>query len=276
MIKVENLFHVYEKENGEKLETLNNISFTAGNGEFLAIIGHNGSGKSTLAKHLNGLIIPQQGNIFVDGIKIEDSEELYKVRQTVGMVFQNPDNQFIGGTIEEDIAFGLENLGVKSEEMPKIIEAAAESVGMEKFLKRPPHRLSGGQKQRSAIGAVLAMKPKYIVFDEPTSMLDPKGRKEVLKVLKELNKKSGINIILITHFMDEVVASDRVLVMDKGSLVLDGTPREIFAKKEFLREIGLELPKVTELSELLQNRGLKTNNVVLTSEELVEKLCQLK
>lgn len=225
MIKISNLTHKYNKNDEKGITTLDDISLEIEKGSFVSIIGHNGSGKSTFAKHLNGLIIPQKGSIEVDGIKIEDDDKIWNIRRKVGMVFQNPDNQFIGGTIEEDIAFGLENIGIPSKDMPKIIDDAVDKVGMVDFLKRPPHKLSGGQKQRSAIGAVLAMGPEYIVLDEPTSMLDPKGRKEVINVLRKRNKEDGITIILITHYMDEVVYSDKVVVMDQGKIVFSGEPK---------------------------------------------------
>ena len=275
MIKINNLSHQYNKGNGKVITTLEDINLEIEKGSFVSIIGHNGSGKSTFAKHLNGLIIPQQGEIEVDGIKIEDDDHIWNIRMKVGMVFQNPDNQFIGGTIEEDIAFGLENIGIPSENMDKIIADAAAKVGMIDYLKRPPHKLSGGQKQRSAIGAVLAMGPEYIVLDEPTSMLDPKGRKEVIDVLRQRNKEDKITIILITHYMDEVVFSDKVIVMDKGQIVLSGQPKEVFKHKDKLLKIGLELPKAAMLQDYLKNEGVKFNECLLTKEELVQKIWEL-
>lgn len=275
MIKINNLSHQYNKGNGKVITTLEDINLEIEKGSFVSIIGHNGSGKSTFAKHLNGLIIPQQGEIEVDGIKIKDDDHIWNIRMKVGMVFQNPDNQFIGGTIEEDIAFGLENIGIPSENMDKIIADAAAKVGMIDYLKRPPHKLSGGQKQRSAIGAVLAMGPEYIVLDEPTSMLDPKGRKEVIDVLRQRNKEDKITIILITHYMDEVVYSDKVIVMDKGQIVLSGQPKEVFKHKDKLLKIGLELPKAAMLQDYLKNEGVKFNECLLTKEELVQKIWEL-
>lgn len=276
MINIESLFHEYKKDSGESIQTLKDINLSIEKGSFVSIIGHNGSGKSTLAKHLNGLIVPQKGKIEVDNIAIEDNDQIWQVRQKVGMVFQNPDNQFVGGTIEEDIAFGLENLGIPSKDMMPIILSAAKKVGMENHLKRPPHRLSGGQKQRSAIGAVLAMKPDYMVLDEPTSMLDPKGRKEVIDVLRHLNKDEDMTIVLITHFMDEVVYSDKVVVMDQGIVLLEGTPQDVFSQKEQLEKIGMRLPKALEISLKLKEKGLDLGKIILTKEELVEGLCQLK
>lgn len=275
MITIRKLSHEYKKENGQAIKTLDDISIDIEKGSFVSIIGHNGSGKSTLAKHINGLILPQHGEVNVDNIKVLDDENIWEIRRMVGMVFQNPDNQFVGGTIEEDIAFGLENIGTPTAAMPAIILDAATKVGMEKELKRPPHKLSGGQKQRSAIGAVIAMHPAYLVLDEPTSMLDPKGRLEVIQVLRELNRKEGITVILITHFMDEVVYGDKVIVMDKGRIVLRGSPEAVFAERRLLKEIGLELPKAAMIQELLKNKGITLEGEILTMEELVEALWQL-
>ena len=276
MIKIDSLYHEYKKESGESIETLKNMNLEIKKGSFISIIGHNGSGKSTLAKHLNGLIVPQKGSIKVEDIAVLDDENIWQIRQKVGMVFQNPDNQFVGGTIEEDIAFGLENLGVPSKDMMAIIVAAAKKVGMEKHLKRPPHRLSGGQKQRSAIGSVLAMKPEYLVLDEPTSMLDPKGRKEVIEVLRQLNRDEAMTIVLITHFMDEVVYSDKVVVMDQGEVLIEGSPKAVFSEKQLIEDIGMRLPKALEISLMLKEQGIDLGNAILTKEELVERLCQLK
>lgn len=275
MIKIIDLDHEYRKDNNTSIKTLNKVNIEINKGEFVSIIGHNGSGKSTLAKHLNGLIIPQKGEVLIDDIKVSEDHNIWEIRKKVGMVFQNPDNQFVGGTIEEDMAFGLENIGFPSKDMMERIEYAANKVGMGNFLKRPPHKLSGGQKQRSAIGSVLAMEPDYLVLDEPTSMLDPKGRKEVIEVLRELNKKDKMTIILITHFMDEVVYSDKVIVMDMGNIVLQGTPKEVFHNKEMLAQINLELPKAAILQELLKAKGINFKDEVLTKEDLVEEIWQL-
>ncbi|MCI0502236.1 MAG: energy-coupling factor transporter ATPase [Fusobacteria bacterium] len=275
MIKISNLNHRYMKSNGKGVITLEDINLNIEKGSFVSIIGHNGSGKSTFAKHLNGLIVPQSGKIEVDGIQIKNDDNIWKIRNMVGMVFQNPDNQFIGGTIEEDIAFGLENIGVPGNEMEDRIQDAALKVGMEEYLKRPPHKLSGGQKQRSAIGAVLAMQPEYIVLDEPTSMLDPKGRQEVIEVLRKRNKEDKITIILITHYMDEVVYSDKVVVMDKGRIVISGQPKEVFKQKEMLLKIGLELPKAALLQDHLKKIGVELGDCLLTKEELVRKIWEL-
>lgn len=275
MIKISNLNHRYMKSNGKGVITLEDINLNIEKGSFVSIIGHNGSGKSTFAKHLNGLIVPQSGEIEVDGIQIKNDDNIWKIRNMVGMVFQNPDNQFIGGTIEEDIAFGLENIGVPGNEMEDRIQDAALKVGMEEYLKRPPHKLSGGQKQRSAIGAVLAMQPEYIVLDEPTSMLDPKGRQEVIEVLRKRNKEDKITIILITHYMDEVVYSDKVVVMDKGRIVISGQPKEVFKQKEMLLKIGLELPKAALLQDHLKKIGVELGDCLLTKEELVRKIWEL-
>ena len=276
MIKIDGLYHKYKKELGESIETLKNINIEIKKGDFVSIIGHNGSGKSTLAKHLNGLILPQKGNITVEGMAILDNKNLWRIRQMVAMVFQNPDNQFIGGTIEDDIAFGLENLGIPSKDMAPIILSAAKKVGMEQHLKRPPHLLSGGQKQRSAIGSVLAMNPKYLVLDEPTSMLDPKGKKEVIKTLRRLNKDMSMTIILITHSMDEVIYSDKVIVINQGEILLEGSPKAVFSKKKLIESIGMSLPKALEISLILKENGLNLGNTILTKEDLVDSLCQLK
>jgi len=275
LIEIIDLEHEYKKENNESIKTLNKINIGINKGDFVSIIGHNGSGKSTLAKHLNGLLIPQKGEVIIDGIKVTEDDNIWEIRRKVGMVFQNPDNQFVGGTIEEDIAFGLENIGFPSKDMMERIEYASKKVGMNDYLKRPPHKLSGGQKQRSAIGSVLAMEPDYLVLDEPTSMLDPKGRKEVIEVLKDLNKKDKMTIVLITHFMDEVVYSDKVIVMDKGNIVLQGTPIEVFHNREMLQNINLELPKAAILQEILAKKGINFKDEVLTKEDLVEELWQL-
>jgi len=275
LIKIIDLEHEYKKDNNESIKTLNKINIDIKKGDFVSIIGHNGSGKSTLAKHLNGLIIPQKGEVIIDDITVTDDNNIWEIRRRVGMVFQNPDNQFVGGTIEEDIAFGLENIGFPSKDMMERIIYAASKVGMGDYLKRPPHKLSGGQKQRSAIGSVLAMEPDYLVLDEPTSMLDPKGRKEVIEVLRELNKKDNMTIVLITHFMDEVVYSDRVIVMDQGNIVLQGSPKEVFHNREMLKNINLELPKAAILQKMLEEKGINFKDEVLTKEDLVEEIWQL-
>ncbi|MDD2371783.1 MAG: energy-coupling factor transporter ATPase [Firmicutes bacterium] len=275
MIRIIDLEHEYKKDNNESIKTLKKINIDIKKGDFVSIIGHNGSGKSTLAKHLNGLIIPQKGEVIIDDIKVNEDNNIWEIRRKVGMVFQNPDNQFVGGTIEEDIAFGLENIGYPSKDMMDRIKYAAGKVGMGDYLKRPPHKLSGGQKQRSAIGSVLAMEPDYLVLDEPTSMLDPKGRKEVIEVLRELNKKDNMTIVLITHFMDEVVYSDKVIVMDQGNIVLQGTPEEVFHNRGLLKNINLELPKAAILQEILAEKGIILKDEVLTKEDLVEAIWQL-
>ena len=275
MIRVIELEHEYKKENGKSIRTLDRINLEIEKGSFVSIIGHNGSGKSTFAKHLNGLILPQKGRILIDDLEVLDNQTIWDVRKKVGMVFQNPDNQFVGGTIEEDIAFGLENIGFPTKDMLARVQEAALKVGMLEHLKRPPHKLSGGQKQRSAIGSVIAMGPEYLVLDEPTSMLDPKGRQEVIEVLRELNQKERITIILITHFMDEVVYSDKVVVMDQGRIVLQGSPNEVFLEKDLLNSISLELPKAAVLQDLLKHKGLELEHEILTKEELVEELWRL-
>ena len=275
MIRVIELEHEYKKENGKSIRTLDRINLEIEKGSFVSIIGHNGSGKSTFAKHLNGLILPQKGRILIDDLEVLDNQTICDVRKKVGMVFQNPDNQFVGGTIEEDIAFGLENIGFPTENMLARVQEAALKVGMLEHLKRPPHKLSGGQKQRSAIGSVIAMGPEYLVLDEPPAMLDPKGRQEVIEVLRDLNRKEKITIILITHFMDEVVYSDKVVVMDQGRIVLQGSPNEVFLEKDLLNSISLELPKAAVLQDLLKHKGLELEHEILTKEELVEELWRL-
>ena len=244
-------------------------------GDFIAILGANGSGKSTLAKHFNALLHPVEGTVYVEGMDTRDDEHLWDIRQTTGMVFQNPDNQIIGTVVEEDVAFGPENMGVKSKEIWERVIRSLKSVDMFEYRKHSPSRLSGGQKQRVAIAGVLAMQPKCIVLDEPTAMLDPLGRKEVITSVRDLNKKSGITVILITHYMEEVVHADRVCVMDKGRVVMHGTPREIFSRTEELKNIGLAVPRVTELAEVLRKNGVSLPAGILTAKELAQEICRL-
>lgn len=238
-------------------------------GDFIAILGHNGSGKSTLAKHMNAILYPTEGTIFVDGKDTSDLDNMWDIRQTTGMVFQNPDNQIIASVVEEDVGFGPENIGVPTEEIWERVNSSLKAVGMTKYRTHSPNKLSGGQKQRVAIAGVVAMEPKCIVFDEPTAMLDPNGRKEVLATAHELNKKKGVTILLITHYMEEVVDADYVYVMDKGKVVMDGTPREIFSRVEELKEHRLDVPQITLLAEELRNAGLSIPKGVLSREELI-------
>ena len=257
------------------VNAVKDVNLSISQGDFVAILGHNGSGKSTFAKHLNSLLLPTEGTVWVDGMDTTDEEKLWDIRQTAGMVFQNPDNQIIGTVVEEDVGFGPENMGVPTEEIWIRVEKALKAVGMYEFKDASPNRLSGGQKQRVAIAGIVAMKPKCIVLDEPTAMLDPNGRKEVIKTLHELNENENVTVILITHYMDEVVDADRVIVMDEGSVVMDGTPREIFSDVERLKELRLDVPQVTQLAYELKKNGVPLSDGILTIEELVDAICQL-
>lgn len=274
IIKVENLVYRYSDE----LLTTNavdNLSMSISKGEFVVIIGHNGSGKSTLAKHFNGIFYPTEGDVYVNGMNTRDDDLIWDIRQQAGMVFQNPDNQIVATIVEEDVAFGPENIGVEKSLIRKRVDEALELVKMTEFAKRQPHNLSGGQKQRVAIAGIIAMRPDVIIFDEPTAMLDPSGRKEVIETILRLNKDEGKTVVHITHFMDEATQADRVIVMDKGRIKLEGKPREIFAKVEELKALGLDVPQMTELSYELNQEGIKIKEDILTVEEMVEELCQL-
>lgn len=274
LIKVEHLSHIYHENMANEYIALHDINLNIREGEFVAVIGTNGSGKSTLAKHLNALLLPTSGSCKIDGIETNSSEELWKIRQIVGMVFQSPDNQIVATLVEEDIAFGPENLGVPSEQIKQRVNEALKSVGMEKYRKHAPHLLSGGQKQRVAIAGVLAMKTKCLVLDEPTAMLDPKGRLEVLETVKNLHASSGITVVYITHFMEEAVAADRVIVMEKGNIYAEGTPREIFTKVDKLKGLGLDVPLAVQLAHQLRKSGINLPKDILTNEELAVALCQ--
>lgn len=245
-------------------------------GDFVAILGHNGSGKSTLAKHINAILLPTEGTVWVDGMDVKDEEHLWDIRQTSGMVFQNPDNQIIGNVVEEDVGFGPENLGIPTEEIWRRVEESLKAVGMYEYRGHSPNKLSGGQKQRVAIAGIMAMKPKCIVLDEPTAMLDPNGRKEVLKTVRKLNRAEKITVLLITHYMEEVIHADKVIVMDKGKIVMQGTPREIFAQVDALKKYRLDVPQVTLLAHELKKQGLPLPDAILTIEELVDELMKLK
>lgn len=245
-------------------------------GEFVAVLGHNGSGKSTLAKHLNALLYPTEGTLFVDGKDVKKPENVWDVRQTAGMVFQNPDNQIIGQVVEEDVGFGPENLGVPTNEIWERVEESLKAVGMYQYRKHSPNKLSGGQKQRVSIAGVIAMHPKCIIFDEPTAMLDPNGRKEVIRAARALNQVEGITIILITHYMEEVIYADKVYVMDGGKVVMQGNPKAVFSQVDRLRELRLDVPQVTELAYELKQSGLPLSDGILTMDELVAELKQLK
>ena len=245
-------------------------------GEFVAVLGHNGSGKSTLAKHLNALLYPTEGTLFVDGKDVKQPENVWDVRQTAGMVFQNPDNQIIGQVVEEDVGFGPENLGVPTNEIWERVEESLKAVGMYQYRKHSPNKLSGGQKQRVSIAGVIAMHPKCIILDEPTAMLDPNGRKDVIRAARALNQVEGITIILITHYMEEVIYADKVYVMDGGKVVMQGNPKAVFSQVDRLRELRLDVPQVTELAYELKQSGLPLSDGILTMDELVAELKQLK
>lgn len=279
IVRAAGLRHDYTKyredESEVKVRALDGVDLDVKEGDFIAILGHNGSGKSTLAKHINALLIPTEGTIWIDEIDTKGEENLWKVRQRAGMVFQNPDNQIIGTVVDEDVAFGPENLGVPTEKILHRVEEALGKVGMLKFRDKSPNRLSGGQKQRVAIAGVVAMRPRCIVLDEPTAMLDPTGRKDVLRTVHELNEKEGVTVILITHYMEEVIFADRVIVMDGGRVVMQGTPREIFSRVEELKKLRLDVPQVTELAWELKKAGVPLADGILTREELVEALCSL-
>ena len=262
-----------EEGNVEGITTaVDNVSLTMHKGDFIAVLGHNGSGKSTFAKHINALLYPTEGTLYVDGIDTSDAERLLDIRQSAGMVFQNPDNQIVCTLVDEEVAFGPENIGVPSEEIWERVEKSLKAVGMYEYRNASPNKLSGGQKQRIAIAGIVAMKPKCIVLDEPTAMLDPHGRKDVMKVLHELNRREGVTIILITHYMDEVIDADKVFVMDDGKLVMQGKPREIFSQVDRLKELRLDVPQVTELAYELKKSGLDMPDGILTHEEFRDAL----
>lgn len=272
MIEVNHLSHLYVDENGNDVRALDDVSLSIGRGEFVAIIGTNGSGKSTLAKHFNVLLQPTEGTVTVCGFNTLDDEHIWNIRQHVGMVFQNPDNQIVAAVVEEDVAFGPENLGVPSAEICKRVDDALAAVNMTEYAEHGPHLLSGGQKQRIAIAGVLAMKPDCIVLDEPTAMLDPKGRLEVLETIHRLNKEEGITIVIITHFMEEAVTADRVVVMKNGVKLQEGTPREIFTQVDTLKDLGLDVPVAAEVASKLIQKGVDIPNDIITNDELGDAL----
>ena len=280
IIKAKQLVHEYirrdEEGNVESIQTaLDHVDLDVKQGDFIAILGHNGSGKFTLAKHINALLAPSEGSLFVDGMDVSKEENVIPVRKTAGMVFQNPDNQIIASVVEEDVGFGPENIGVPTDEIWQRVEESLKAVGMLKYRHHSPNKLSGGQKQRVAIAGVVAMEPKCIVLDEPTAMLDPNGRADVIRTAHELNQKKGVTIILITHYMEEVVGADKVIVMDKGKVVMQGTPREIFSQVGKLKEYRLDVPQVTILADLLRQSGLDIPLGVLTREELVGHILRI-
>ncbi len=276
MIKSENVTFKYPNQEIEELSVLRDINIKIRKGEFVAILGHNGSGKSTFAKLLNALLIPASGVVYINGMDTSDNSMLWNIRQTAGMVFQNPDNQIVATVVEEDVAFGPENLGIAPVEIRKRVDESLLDVGMFEYRKHSPHLLSGGQKQRIAIAGILAMKPKCIVLDEPTAMLDPSGRKEVIETIMALNKKEKITIVLITHYMDEAVNADRIYVMGDGEIKIEGTPKQVFSKVKEIKEQGLDVPQITELTQLLIAEGIDLPPDILTVDEMVVELCQLK
>ena len=275
IIRVENLIFEYAKAEDEKLtaRAIDDVSFEIEKGSFVAIIGRNGSGKSTLAKNLNGLLIPTSGTVYVAGYDTKDDDHIWDIRQTAGMVFQNPDNQLVSAIVEDDVAFGPENLGVPPEEIRKRVDKALNDVNMGAFKKKTPHLLSGGQKQRIAIAGVVAMKPECIIFDEPTAMLDPRGRKEIMSIIDELHAE-GITVVLITHFMEETVNADRIIIMNDGHVLLDGAPEEVFARGDLIREASLDVPLMAELSRKLRELGVNVPQNIITEEKMVEFICQ--
>ncbi|MBZ9637076.1 energy-coupling factor transporter ATPase [Clostridium sp. FP1] len=277
MVICNKLVYKYPQSEDEQPKVaIDGLNLEVNKGEFLVVLGHNGSGKSTFAKHINALLIPTEGEIYVDGLVTSEESNLWNIRNVAGMVFQNPDNQIVATIVEEDVAFGPENLGLEPKEIRKRVDESLKNVGMYDYRKHAPHLLSGGQKQRVAIAGILAMMPKCIVFDEPTAMLDPFGRKEVIRTIKEINKKYGITIILITHNMEEAVEADRIVVMDNGKIVMNGKPREIFREVSLMKKIGLDVPQVTELAYELKQSGINIESDILTINEMVNALCQLK
>ena len=281
MVQTDDLIFEYAKRDEEgnvigSYRAIDQVNLEVEEGQFIAVLGHNGSGKSTLAKHLNAILVPTEGTVWVDGTNTSDPNELWNVRQSAGMVFQNPDNQIIGTVVEEDVGFGPENLGVPTDEIWQRVEDSLKAVGMISYRHHSPNKLSGGQKQRVAIAGVIAMKPRCIVLDEPTAMLDPNGRKEVLRTVEELRKKEKVTVILITHYMEEVIDADKVFVMDHGHVVMEGTPREIFSQVDTLIKYRLDVPQVTILADELKIRGLEIPAGILRKEELVEAICRLK
>ena len=280
IIKAKDLVHEYirrdEEGNVESIQTaLDKVSLDVKKGDFIAVLGHNGSGKSTLAKHINAILEPTEGSLWVDGFDTTDEKNIWDIRQRAGMVFQNPDNQIIASVVEEDVGFGPENIGVPTDEIWQRVEESLKAVGMLKYRAHSPNKLSGGQKQRVAIAGVMAMQPECIVLDEPTAMLDPVGRKEVLEAVHALNREKGVTIILITHYMEEVVEADHVYVMDAGKVVMQGTPRSIFSQVERLKEYRLDVPQVTELAYELKQAGVDLPDGILTMDELMEKLLHI-
>ncbi|MBR5485917.1 MAG: energy-coupling factor transporter ATPase [Oscillospiraceae bacterium] len=269
-------FGYHSVDEQDKLVTvLDGLNLSINKGEFVAILGHNGCGKSTLAKHFNAVLVPYKGDVIVDGMNTHDEEKIFDIRESVGMVFQNPDNQIVATVVEEDVAFGPENMGIESDEICRRVEQALKDVDMYEYREHAPHRLSGGQKQRVAIAGVLAMRPKCIVMDEPTAMLDPKGRREVMQTVKKMNREHGMTVVLITHYMDEAAQCDRVIVMDKGEVLLDGAPKEVFTHVEMLKNVGLDVPQTTELCFELSKAGVEIPLDILEVDECVDALSDI-
>lgn len=275
IIEIKDLHFSYENEGGKPAEVLKGINLNIKEGEFTAVLGHNGSGKSTLAKHINGILVPTSGKVFVGGIDTSDESKIFDLRQIAGMVFQNPDNQIVSSIVEEDVAFALENLGVPYEEMRRRVDDALKAVNMYDYRLHSPAQLSGGQKQRIAIAGIIAMQPKCIILDEPTAMLDPQGRREVMTVIRKMNREQGVTIVLITHYMDEAAQCGRVVVMDKGRVVLDDTPRAVFSHVDEIKKIGLDVPQVTELAWELKKAGFDISTEIITEKECVAEIVKL-
>lgn len=277
MIEIKNLHFSYgaNEENASKTEVLKGIDISIKEGEFVAVLGHNGSGKSTLAKHINAILLPTSGKVTVNGIDTADEERIFDLRRCAGMVLQNPDNQIVSSIVEEDVAFALENLGVPYEEMRKRVDDALKAVNMYEYRLHSPSQLSGGQKQRVAIAGIIAMQPKCIILDEPTAMLDPSGRKEVMATIKRMNREQGITIMLITHYMEEAAQSDRVIVMDKGRVIIDDKPEKVFSQVDMIKKIGLDVPQVTELAYELKKAGVDISPEIISEDECIRAIYEL-
>lgn len=277
MIECKEVSYAYSEDNNHTgNKAIDNVSFNIKKGEFVVILGRNGSGKSTMAKHMNALLLPSGGKVYVDGLDTSDEKETWNIRSRAGMVFQNPDNQLVASMVEEDVAFGPENIGIDPKEIRVRVDEALRKVDMYEYRKNAPYLLSGGQKQRVAIAGILAMRPECIVFDEPTAMLDPSGRTEVINTIMELNKKLGITIVLITHFMEEAINADRIIVMNAGKVTMEGKPKDIFSRVEEMQAAGLDVPQMTELAYELRQNGVQLDSKILSIDEMVEALCQLK
>ncbi|NLL62335.1 MAG: energy-coupling factor transporter ATPase [Candidatus Atribacteria bacterium] len=273
MIRFENVTHFYSNNQEHKVASLSKINLDIKKGDFIAVIGANGSGKSTLARHINGLLLPTEGDVFVENLNTKELDKIWDIRKKIGMVFQNPDNQLVATTIEDDVAFGLENIGIREEEMKQRVDWALKIVGLSGLRNSEPHLLSGGQKQRVIIAGALAMRTSYLILDEPTSMLDPKGRKEILKIIKKLNKEQNITVVYITQFMSEAAQFKNIIVLDKGKVVLAGSPKEIFSQADFLLSLSLEIPQITRLARELAKNGLNVPSNIINEEEMIKYLC---